>query len=171
MVIICETKNELGGSEYFEYIHKFIGGNCPVVKFKDSKLNMLSVLSLIKNQLVKSVHDCSKGGFSVALSEISIHGKIGCVLNLDKMPNYDNIDSERLLFSESHSRYLLLVDKKNIYTVKEYLRKKKTSFGILGKFSGDQIKIKHKSKYITNYSVDVAAKKYFNTLEDLLNHG
>ena len=68
-----------------------------------------------------------KGGFSVALSEISIHGKIGCVLNLDKMPNYDNIDSERLLFSESHSRYLLLVDKKNIYTVKEYLRKKKTS--------------------------------------------
>ena len=171
LVIIGKTKDELGGSEYFEYIHKFIGGNCPIVKFKDSKLNMISVLSLIKNKLIKSVHDCSKGGFAVALSEISIHGKIGCELNLDKMPNSGNIDSERLLFSESHSRYLLLVNKKNIKTVKEYLTKKKISFGVLGKFSGDQIKIKHKSKYITNYSVNVAGKKYFNTLEGLLNNG
>ena len=50
LIIIGETKNELGGSEYFEYIHKFIGGNCPIVNFKDSKINMLSVLSLIKNK-------------------------------------------------------------------------------------------------------------------------
>ena len=132
---------------------------------------MISVLSLIKNRQVKSVHDCSKGGFVIALSELSIFGKIGCDLNLDKMPNTANIDSERLLFSESHSRYLLLVNKKNIQIVKEYLTKKKTPFGILGKFSGDRIKIKHKSKYITNYPVSIAEKKYFNTLEDLLNNG
>jgi len=171
LVIVGETKNELGGSEYFEYIHKFIGGNCPVVNFKDSKINMLSVLSLIKNKLVKSVHDCSKGGFSIALSEISIFGKIGCDINLDKIPTNDNTDHEMLLFSESHSRYLLSVDKKNIEMVKQYLTKKKVQFGILGKFSGDQIKIRHNSKYISKYSVNIAQKKYFNALEDLLNHG
>ena len=171
LVIVGETKNELGGSEYFEYIHKFIGGNCPVVNFKDSKINMLSVLSLIKNKLVKSVHDCSKGGFSIALSEISIFGKIGCDINLDKIPTNDNTDHEMLLFSESHSRYLLSVDKKNIEMVKQYLTKKKVQFGILGKFSGDQIKIRHNSKYISKYSVNIAQKKYFNSLEDLLSHG
>ena len=171
LVIIGETKNELGGSEYFEYIHKFIGGNCPIVNFKDSKINMLSVLSLIKNKLVKSVHDCSKGGFSIALSEISIFGKIGCDVNLDKIPTNDDIDYETLLFSESHSRYLLSVDKKNIEMLKQYLTKKKVQFGILGKFSGDQIKIRHNSKYISKYSVSIAQKKYFNALEDLLNHG
>ena len=171
LVIIGETKNELGGSEYFEYIHKFIGGNCPIVNFKDSKINMLSVLSLIKNKLVKSVHDCSKGGFSIALSEISIFGKIGCDVNLDKIPTNDDIDYETLLFSESHSRYLLSVDKKNIEMLKQYLTKKKVQFGILGKFSGDQIKMRHNSKYISKYSVSIAQKKYFNALEDLLNHG
>jgi len=171
LVIIGETKNELGGSEYFEYIHKFIGGNCPIVNFKDSKINMHSVLSLIKNKLVKSVHDCSKGGFSIALSEISIFGKIGCDVNLDKIPTNDDIDYETLLFSESHSRYLLSVDKKNIEMLKQYLTKKKVQFGILGKFSGDQIKIRHNSKYISKYSVNIAQKKYFNALEDLLNHG
>jgi len=31
LVIVGDTKDEMGGSEYFEYIHKFIGGKCPSV--------------------------------------------------------------------------------------------------------------------------------------------
>ena len=81
LVVIGDTKDELGGSEYFEYIHRFIGGVCPRVDFTDSKINMLAVLSLIKNKLVKSVHDCSKGGLSIALSELSIFGDIGCTID------------------------------------------------------------------------------------------
>ena len=171
IVIIGKTKDELGGSEYFEYIHKFIGGTCPIVDFKDSKINMLSVLSLIKNKLVKSVHDCSKGGFAIALSELSIFGNIGCDVNIDKLPCEKNLSFEKLLFSESHSRYLLTVDKKNIELVKQFLSKKKISFGILGRFSGDQIKIMYKSKYAIKCTIDIAQKKYFNTLGDMLKHG
>ena len=44
LIIVGDTKDELGGSEYFEYIHKFIGGKCPAVDFKESKKNMKSVL-------------------------------------------------------------------------------------------------------------------------------
>ena len=54
----------LGGSEYYEYIHNFIGGTCPAVDFKTSKKHMDAVLELIKKNLVKVVHDCSKGGLS-----------------------------------------------------------------------------------------------------------
>ena len=169
--MIGKTNDELGGSEYYEYIHKFVGGTCPNVNFKESKINMLSVLSLIKNKLVNSVHDCSKGGFIIALTEIAIFGKIGCEIDLANLPSNDMYDDEVMLFSESHSRYLLSIDKKNIAKVKNYLTKKKVPFGILGRFSGDQIKIKHKSKYITKYSINIAEKKYFNTLEELLKHG
>jgi len=171
IVIIGKTKDELGGSEYFEYIHKFIGGTCPIVDFKDSKINMLSVLSLIKNKLVKSVHDCSKGGFAIALSELSIFGNIGCDVNIDKLPCEKNLSFEKLLFSESHSRYLLTVDKKNIELVKQFLSKKKISFAVLGKFSGDQINIKRKSQNLVKLRVDQGQKRYFNGLEDLLKHG
>ena len=171
IVIIGKTKDELGGSEYFEYIHKFVGGLCPVVDFKDSKINMLSVLSLIKNKLVKSVHDCSKGGFAIALTELSIFGKIGCDVNIDKLPSEKNLSFEKLLFSESHSRYLLTVDKKNIVSVKQFLSKKKIPFAVVGKFSGDQIKIMHESKYAIKCTIDIAQKKYFNALGDILKHG
>jgi len=171
IVIIGKTKDELGGSEYFEYIHKFIGGVCPSVDFKDSKINMLAVLSLIKNKLVKSVHDCSKGGFAIAVSELSIFGNIGCNIDINKIPSVKNLSPEKKLFSESHSRYLLVIDQKNLVHVKQFLSKKKISFAVLGKFSGDQINITYKSKKLVKITVDILQKRYFNGLEDLLKHG
>ena len=171
LVIIGDTKDELGGSEYFEYIHKFIGGSCPVVNFKDSKTNMLTVLSLIKNNLVKSVHDCSKGGFAIALSELSIFGNIGCTVDVEKIPCKENLSSEKILFSESHSRYLLVIDKKNIANAKQFLVRKKISFAVIGKFLGDQITIRRKSKSLVKFKVDLGQKRYFNGLGDLLKHG
>ena len=171
LIIIGNTKNELGGSEYFEYIDKFIGGICPTVDFKNSKINMLTTLSLIKNKLVKSVHDCSKGGFSIALSELSIFGQIGCDIDIEKIPCEKDLSSEQILFSESHSRYLLVIDKKNILNVERFLSKKKISFAVLGKFSGDQINIKRKSQNLVKLRIDLAQKRYFNGLGDLLNHG
>ena len=171
LVVIGDTKNELGGSEYFEYIHRFIGGVCPRVDFTDSKINMLAVLSLIKNKLVKSVHDCSKGGLSIALSELSIFGNIGCTIDIEKIPCEENLSSEKILFSESHSRYLLVIDKKNIEEVNHILSKKKITFAVLGKFSGDQINIKHESKNLVKFRIDLAQKRYFNGLEGLLKHG
>ena len=171
LVVIGDTKNELGGSEYFEYIHRFIGGVCPRVDFTDSKINMLAVLSLIKNKLVKSVHDCSKGGLSIALSELSIFGNIGCTIDIEKIPCEENLSSEKILFSESHSRYLLVIDKKNIEEVNHVLSKKKITFAVLGKFSGDQINIKHESKNLVKFRIDLAQKRYFNGLEGLLKHG
>jgi len=171
LVVIGDTKDELGGSEYFEYIHRFIGGVCPRVDFTDSKINMLAVLSLIKNKLVKSVHDCSKGGLSIALSELSIFGNIGCTIDIEKIPCEKNLSSEKILFSESHSRYLLVIDKKNIEEVNHILSKKKITFAVLGKFSGDQINIKHESKNLVKFRIDLAQKRYFNGLEGLLKHG
>ena len=171
LIIIGNTKNELGGSEYFEYVDKFIGGICPTVDFKNSKINMLTTLSLIKNKLVKSVHDCSKGGFSIALSELSIFGQIGCDIDIEKIPCEKDLSSEQILFSESHSRYLLVIDKKNILNVERFLSKKKISFAVLGKFSGDQINIKRKSQNLVKLKIDLAQKRYFNGLGDLLNHG
>jgi phosphoribosylformylglycinamidine synthase len=132
---------------------------------------MLTVLSLIKNKLVKSVHDCSKGGVAIAISELSIFGNIGCDIDIEKLSSKNDFNVEKLLFSESHSRYLLVVDKENLNRVKQFLLKKKSTFEILGKFFGDQIQFKHKSKYLAKFTVDIAQKKYFNTLEELLKIG
>ena len=83
LILIGSTKDELGGSEYSEYIHKFIGGKCPVVDFSESKKNMNAVLEIIENKLIKSVHDCSKGGLAIATSELCMINQIGCTISLE----------------------------------------------------------------------------------------
>ena len=132
---------------------------------------MTSVLSLIKQGLIKSVHDCSKGGLSIALSEVSIFGNIGCIIDITKVPAEKTLDSEKLLFSETHSRYLLTVSLENVNKVKEILSKNKNAFGVLGQFTSDQIIVKYKTKSLIKINVDKAQRKYFNGLKEILDNG
>ena len=168
IVLVGDTKDELGGSEYYEYIHKFVGGNAPIVDFKESKKNMNSVLSLISKKLIKSAHDCSKGGLAVAISEMCMLGKIGSEIDLKQV---SDLSIEKNLFSESHSRYLLVIDGKNLNSVKKILQKNKCLFSKIGKFSGDQITIKLGSKTVLKLRVDKAEKYYLNSLGEIIQNG
>jgi len=170
LVIVGDTKDELGGSEYFEYVHKFIGGKCPVVNFEDSKKNMSSVLKVINDNLVKSAHDCSKGGLAVAVSEMCMTNQIGCKVYLDKVPG-EKLAVDRILFSESHSRYLLVIERKNLKKLENILKKKIVSFKEIGRFGGDKIQFTDSTKSIIDLRVDKAQKVWLNSLRDLILHG
>jgi phosphoribosylformylglycinamidine synthase len=169
LVIIGDTKDELGGSEYFEYIHKFIGGNCPTVDFKESKKNMKSVLDSIKQQIPKSAHDCSKGGLAVAVAELCMTNQIGCKVSLNTVPG-EKLTDDRILFSESHSRYLLTIDEKNIKKLENILKKNKVTFQIIGKFGGKKIHFANSTKSIITLDVDKAQKTWLTSLKNLVLH-
>ena len=169
LVILGDTKNELGGSEYFEYIHKFIGGKCPVVNFVDSKKNMKSVLEIIQNKLAKSVHDCSKGGLAVAVSELCMTNNVGCSVSLDKVPG-ESLSIDKILFSESHSRYLLTIDKNKLDNVTATLEKNNVSFEIIGNFGGNSISFSNNSKPVIDLLVDKTQKTWLSSLEELVMH-
>lgn len=169
LVILGDTKNELGGSEYFEYIHKFIGGKCPVVNFVDSKKNMKSVLEIIQDKLVKSVHDCSKGGLAVAVSELCMTNNVGCSVSLEKVPG-ESLPTDKILFSESHSRYLLTVEKNKLEHLKSILEKNNTSFEIIGNFGGNSISFSNNSKPVIDLLVDKTQKVWLSSLKELVMH-
>jgi len=169
LIIIGDTKDELGGSEYFEYVHKFIGGNCPTVDFKESKKNMKSVLDSIKQQIPKSAHDCSKGGLAVAVAELCMTNQIGCKISLNKVPG-EKLTDDRILFSESHSRYLLTIDEKNIKKLENILKKNKVTFQIIGKFGGKKIHFANGTKSIITLDVDKTQKTWLTSLKNLVLH-
>jgi phosphoribosylformylglycinamidine synthase subunit PurL len=170
LVIVGQTKNEMGGSEYFEYIHGLIGGKCPKVDFKTSKKNMDIILEVIRQNIVKCVHDCSKGGLSIAISELCMNNNIGCMISLEKIPS-EKLQTEQLLFSESHSRYLLVAEKKNLKKILNILSKKAVKYNVIGAFGGSNIIIERNSKNIVNLRVDKARLKWMNSLEELVLHG
>jgi len=169
LIMIGDTKDELGGSEYAEYIHKFIGGKCPTVNFSESKKNMTSVLDIIENELIKSAHDCSKGGLTIAISELCMMNQIGCNVSLDKIPG-EKLDSDKILFSESHSRYLVTFENRNLEKLEEILKKHNVSYSLIGEFTGDSILFSSDSKSIIDLSVDKAQKTWFNSLKEMVLH-
>ena len=134
--------------------------------FSESKKNMKSVLSLISKNLVKSVHDCSKGGLAVGISELCIFSKLGCKIDLSS-----SLSSEKMLFSESHSRYIIVVDKNNLDTVKSILSDDQCSFSDIGIFSGDQIIFESDSDPILELRVDKAENNYLNSLGKIIQNG
>jgi phosphoribosylformylglycinamidine synthase len=167
LLIIGKTKDELGGSEYYEYIFDFIGGNCPVVDLAESKKNMDAAIYLAQNQ---TVHDCSKGGLAVAASEIVMNNGMGCKISLEKIPQ-EKMNPTKLLFSESHSRYLVAINKTHLPEISAYLKKKKITFGVIGEFGGDTLSFSENDRPIANLSVDKAHEKWLNSLRDLVLHG
>jgi len=168
ILLVGKTKDELGGSEYYEYIHKFTGGLAPEIVVSESKKNMKSVLALISKNLVKIAHDCSKGGLGIGIAELSILGKVGCTVELKDI---SNLSPEKILFSESHSRYILVISKNNLKTAKSILTKNKCTFYEIGKFSSDQIIVKSNSKTILKLRVDKAETNYLNSLGKIIQNG
>ena len=169
LIMVGRTKDELGGSEYYEHIHGFIGGVAPKINLAESKNNMESVLSIIQNHDVKAAHDCAKGGLAIAISEIAMTSKIGCQISLDNTSD-QKLDPAKLLFSESHSRYLLVVEKNNTKVVLSKLQKFKVSHSQVGVFGGHDMVFSFNKKPIAKVRVDKAHENWFNSLRDLVLH-
>lgn len=170
LFIIGITKDELGGSEYYEYVHDLIGGKCPSVDMALSMKNQELVLELIRKDLVKVVHDCSKGGFAIAVSELCVKNDLGCEISLEKLPS-TKLAIDELLFSESHSRYLLVIDKKNVKKVESLIQQKRVPNATIGKFFGTNIVFKMGVKKVVGLRVDKAQETWLNSLELLVTHG
>ncbi|MDE1764675.1 MAG: phosphoribosylformylglycinamidine synthase subunit PurL [Thaumarchaeota archaeon] len=170
LVMVGLTKDELGGSEYYEYIHDIVGGTCPAVDMESSRSNQEAVLEMIGQDMTKAVHDCSKGGLGVAISELCITHETGCLVSFDKIPS-GRLAEDELLFSESHSRFLLIVAPSKIKAAKALLEKRRVKHGIIGKFSGKNIVFKNKTKVVASVMVDKAQEKWLNSLGSLVSHG
>lgn len=138
LVVLGRTRDELGGSEYLEYVHGISGGRCPRVDAAASLRNMRCVVRMAGEDLLTAAHDCSRGGLGVAAARMCISSGVGCSMNLGMVPS-DVMRRDRLLFSESHSRYLLAARPENLPGVEDALAGSGAEYGVVGTFGGDSI--------------------------------
>jgi phosphoribosylformylglycinamidine synthase len=165
--ILGITKEELGGSEYFEYYHKIVGGKVPKVNLGSQKKTVDTIKRMVKNGLVSALHDCSKGGLIVSLLEISIQNNLGFVVDIDKIPTYCT-RLDYTLFSESHDRFIFT--SKHPKKVKDYLTKMMVPFAEIGFFTSEKIcKLKSDDNTILNMQLSEVRDKYDNSLLNILD--
>jgi phosphoribosylformylglycinamidine synthase len=106
--VIGETKDELGGSEWFA-LHKVIGNNVPKVNAVTALRTYRALYKAIQAGIVASCHDCSDGGLGVALMETAFSGNLGMNVDLNYVPYIGKKRNDYILFSESASRFVVTI--------------------------------------------------------------
>ncbi len=104
ILLLGETRAELGGSEFQYAVHGVTEGRPPVIDLDVEKKLLDGLLSAIQSGLVASAHDVSDGGLAAALAESCISGRVGASVKLAS-----ELRADHLLFSESQSRILVSV--------------------------------------------------------------
>ena len=110
--ILGETRDELGGSEWFAK-QGAIGNKVPQVEAKKAMKLYRALNKAIRAGLVASCHDCSDGGLGVALAETAFAGGLGLNVDLKDVPYRGKKRDDFILFSETASRFVVTIHPKN----------------------------------------------------------
>ena len=119
--ILGTTRNELGGSEYYEHLG-YVGRNVPHV-FPETFADLYRALSrVIYKERVASVHGIYRGGLGVHLAMVAMGGKLGMTVDLSLVPS-DPLDrNDVILFSESAGRFIVTIDAENRKSFEEMFK-------------------------------------------------
>ena len=105
--VLGETRAELGGSQLWEAVYRFVGGEPPHVDLAGERRLVDYLVAGAGRGLFHSAHDCSQGGLGVALAEVAMGGpyaETGFGLDVDLTAYAAPLAALELLFSESHGR-------------------------------------------------------------------
>ena len=106
--VLGETKNELGGSEYYQMMGS-IGLNVPEVTAKEVWPGYLVLYKAIQEGLISSCHAVSRGGLAVHLAMVAMAGEVGMEINLTSFPRASGLTVSQALYSESCGRFIITV--------------------------------------------------------------
>jgi phosphoribosylformylglycinamidine synthase len=102
VLVLGESRPELGGSEWAAVVHGLTGGAPPDADLVTAARLHEFVRSLVAERAVLGVHDCADGGLAVTLAEMAIAGE--CGFSLTPAPG---LAAAAGCFAESASRVVL----------------------------------------------------------------
>ncbi len=160
IILVGETHDELGGSEYLKHVHDVTAGTIPRLDLGLEMDVQSTVRDAVRMHLLSSAHDCSDGGLAVALAESCISGHLGCEVALD-----DGLEPVASLFSETQSRILVSLSDDKVEEFEKLVGKHAVPWSVLGTVGGERIGIEGK----VDVGLGEAAHIFDVTLEDLVN--
>ena len=115
---------------------------------------------LVNDGLVKSAHDCSSGGFTVAVVESCVLGGIGAVFKAQT--KLDQSGWLWQLFGESQSRIVVTADKAHVDAVLERANQRRVPSSLVGIVGGPSIVFHEENVSIPLFMAEQALETGFN---------
>jgi phosphoribosylformylglycinamidine synthase subunit PurL len=160
IVLVGETENELGGSEYLKVEHDIVSGRPPALDLELEMAVQGVVRAGIRAGVIKSAHDCSEGGIAVALAESCIAGDVGADVHL-----HDELHPVASLFAESQSRIVVTVAESDAEAFVQSCIDGGVPYGVIGSVGGERLSICGRLEV----SLDDMREAFLPTLERLVH--
>ncbi len=172
IALLGETKNDLSVSEYAQTVSGLTideliesGAVVPAIDLDLEKRVQQTCLDLADKFLLKSAHDCSDGGLSVAIAEScfsSLNRKIiGASIELKN----EDLPIEALLFGESPSRIVVSFSAEKREEIEAIAEKNACPFTVVGKVAGAGLKITANDSQVVSASIDELENAWKNSLQ------
>lgn len=114
--VLGETRNELGGGEYYQLMGE-LGLHVPQVDLKETRPLYRAFHAALMKGWIASSHTVARGGLGVHLALVAMAGRLGMDLNLGAVPIAGALADSAVLYSESAGRFIVTVapDKKQAF--------------------------------------------------------
>jgi phosphoribosylformylglycinamidine synthase II len=161
VVLVGESLEELGGTEYLKVVHGLEAGAPPAIDLEQEKRNQEFLLEAIEAGLVRSAHDLSEGGLAVALAESAFPGarKRGCEVDLE-----GPMRADALLFGESQSRVLVTCRPKDAGRLEKLGASRGVPVRVIGRVGGADIAVKRSGREVLRVPVETAYRAWKDSL-------
>ncbi len=110
--LIGETRDELGGGEYYQMMGA-TGRNVPRVDPAFLIGTYKAFHRAVRRGLLASAHAVARGGLAVHLALVAMAGELGLEVDLQAVPVPEPLSPSRLLYSESAGRFVCTVAPSN----------------------------------------------------------
>jgi phosphoribosylformylglycinamidine synthase len=131
LVLVGDTTPAMGGSHWAMARGRPHDARLPLVDLEQGPMRARGVHALIRAGVVHAAHDPSEGGLLVAAAEMAIAGELGLELDFTLLPGIGPVE---LAFAETPGRYLLEMDRDDLYTLGKVLEG--VPHAIVGEFNG-----------------------------------
>jgi phosphoribosylformylglycinamidine synthase II len=137
VLLLGETKAELGGSEYVRTVIGKVAGRIPAIDLHREAALGRVIRELVGRRIISSAHDCSEGGLAVSLAECCIHSAgLGTVVRAES-----GLQTFEWLFSETSSRILISTDPAHLEDIKAICSAEAFPITELGVVEGNNLRI------------------------------
>jgi phosphoribosylformylglycinamidine synthase II len=157
VVLLGESREELGGSEYLKVRFGLRAGAPPAIDLEQERRTQDFLLGSIEAGLVRSAHDLAEGGLAVALAECAFHarGQIGCEIDVAS-----GLRDDALLFGESQSRILVTCRRADVDGLLASAAAQGVPAQAVGRTGGTHIAVKRAGREILRLQVAQAFRAW-----------
>ncbi len=152
--LIGQSKDDINASEYLNFYHNMKSHAAPYFNLEEELEVQEVIKQLIRNKLVRSVHDVSSGGLFFNLLESSLPLGFGFDITTDA-----EVRKDAFLFGESQSRVVVSVSPEKQDDFVDFMLEAETPFSALGHVTKGEIRIDDESYgFIEDYKEKISTQ-------------